>query len=125
MTNDFDVVVVGAGPAGCAAATTLARGGNRVLLADRARFPRDKCCGDGLTTAATRRLDALGLDPADVASFRPAAEFAVRSPSGRIIRFPLGKGPGVYAAVARRTDLDAALVALARRHGATVREGTR
>ena len=125
MTNDFDVVVVGAGPAGCAAATTLARGGDRVLLADRARFPRDKCCGDGLTTAATRRLDALGLDPADVASFRPAAEFAVRSPSGRIIRFPLGKGPGVYAAVARRTDLDAALVALARRHGATVREGTR
>jgi len=125
VTNDVDVVVVGAGPAGCAAAATVARGGGRVLLADRARFPRDKCCGDGLTTAATRHLDALGLDRADVASFRPAAEFAVRSPSGRTVRFPLGEGPGVYAAVARRNDLDAALVALARRRGVTVREGTR
>ena len=42
----FDVIVCGAGPAGAVAATVLARGGARVLLVDRARFPRDKLCGD-------------------------------------------------------------------------------
>jgi geranylgeranyl reductase family protein len=48
----FDVLVVGAGPAGSATAMHLARGGASVLLADRARFPRDKPCGGGLTGRA-------------------------------------------------------------------------
>ena len=52
----FDVLVVGAGPAGSSAAIHLARGGARVLLADRARFPRDKPCGGGLTGRAVRHL---------------------------------------------------------------------
>ncbi|MTA14994.1 MAG: FAD-dependent oxidoreductase, partial [Actinobacteria bacterium] len=47
-----DVVIVGAGPAGAAAAAYLARSGRTVLLADKVAFPRDKCCGDGLTTLA-------------------------------------------------------------------------
>jgi geranylgeranyl reductase family protein len=50
----FDVLVVGAGPAGSATALRLARGGARVLLADRARFPRDKPCGGGLTGRALK-----------------------------------------------------------------------
>jgi geranylgeranyl reductase family protein len=50
----FDVLVVGAGPAGSAAAIHLARGGARVLLADKASFPRDKPCGGGLTGRALR-----------------------------------------------------------------------
>jgi len=58
----FDVLVVGAGPAGSAAAIHLARGGARVLLADRARFPRDKPCGGGLTGRALRHV------PCDVSS---------------------------------------------------------
>lgn len=52
----FDAIVVGAGPAGSATAIRLARGGATVLLADRARFPRDKPCGGGLTGRAVREL---------------------------------------------------------------------
>src|ERR1700752_3303346 len=52
----FDVLVVGAGPAGSATALHLARAGARVLLADRSRFPRDKPCGGGLTGRALRHV---------------------------------------------------------------------
>jgi len=58
----FDVLVVGAGPAGSTAAYRLAREGARVLLADRARFPRDKPCGGGLTMRAVRLLP-FSVDP--------------------------------------------------------------
>jgi len=52
----FDVLVVGAGPAGSTAAYRLAAQGARVLLADKATFPRDKPCGGGLTLRAVRQL---------------------------------------------------------------------
>src|SRR5438067_13703364 len=65
-----DVAVVGGGPAGVAAAVTLARAGRDAVLVDRARFPRDKCCGDGLTTGSLRRLERLGLAPGAVAGGR-------------------------------------------------------
>ena len=52
----FNAIVVGAGPAGSTAAYHLARAGARVLLLDRARFPRDKPCGGGLTIRAVRQL---------------------------------------------------------------------
>jgi flavin-dependent dehydrogenase len=123
MTSRFDAVVIGGGPAGSAAAITLARSGSSVALVDRARFPRDKCCGDGLTTGALRRLEMLGLDPATVDSFTMIDELAVRSPSGRVLRVPLGDGPGVFGAIARRTDLDAALVRQATTAGAELHEG--
>lgn len=56
-----DVVVVGAGPAGSAAATTLTSRGLRTILLDRARFPRPKVCGDGLTPRAIAALQRLGV----------------------------------------------------------------
>ena len=58
-----DVLVVGAGPAGSAAATWSARAGLDVLLADAETFPRDKPCGDGLTPRAIAELDQLGVGP--------------------------------------------------------------
>lgn len=61
MVVHADVVVVGAGPAGSAAAAWAARRGRDVLVIDSAQFPRDKACGDGLTPRAIAELRELGL----------------------------------------------------------------
>jgi geranylgeranyl reductase family protein len=124
MNDDsrVDVLVVGGGPAGSAAAITAARAGLRTLLVDKAVFPREKTCGDGLTAGALRHLEMLGLEPAAIPSWTVVRETVVCSPSGRRISFPL-PGDGVFAAVAPRAELDAALVDVARTAGAGVREG--
>ncbi|HKY14991.1 MAG TPA: NAD(P)/FAD-dependent oxidoreductase [Microthrixaceae bacterium] len=118
---DADVVIVGAGPAGASAAIHLARAGRDVVVVDRASFPRDKVCGDGLTTAALRELEDLGVEPNRIDSWIPVSDVWVRSPSGRTSLFPLPDN-GAFAAVATRTELDAALVDLARKAGARVLE---
>jgi geranylgeranyl reductase family protein len=117
-----DVVVVGAGPAGSAAAITLARAGRSVIVVDKADFPRDKCCGDGLTTLALRELEPLGFKPSMVADFEPVSAAWLRSPSGREVCVPLPDN-GLYAATAPRRQFDAALVKLAEGAGAIVRTG--
>ncbi|MEV4126525.1 geranylgeranyl reductase family protein [Nocardia sp. NPDC049707] len=61
IPTQTEVLVVGAGPAGSAAAAWAARAGRDVLLIDSAVFPRDKTCGDGLTPRATAELEHLGL----------------------------------------------------------------
>jgi geranylgeranyl reductase family protein len=60
--QDAEVIVVGAGPAGSATAFHLARAGVEVLLLEKARFPREKVCGDGLTPRAVRQLIRMGVD---------------------------------------------------------------
>ncbi|HEY5662716.1 MAG TPA: NAD(P)/FAD-dependent oxidoreductase [Ilumatobacter sp.] len=117
-----DVLVVGAGPAGTAAGITLRDAGRSVVVVDKARFPRDKCCGDGLTTLALRELEALGLEPERVEGWFDVRSAWLRSPSGREVEVPL-PATGRYAAVAPRLDLDAELVALARARGVDVRDG--
>jgi geranylgeranyl reductase family protein len=62
MDNDADVIVVGAGPGGSAAAYHLANHGVRVLLLEKSEFPREKVCGDGLTPRAVKQLIAMGID---------------------------------------------------------------
>lgn len=117
-----DVVVVGLGPAGAAAALELQRAGRSVIAIDKATFPRDKCCGDGLTTLALRELERLGFDPSAVGDWFTVEGAALRSPSGRQVVVPL-TGVGTYAAVAPRRQLDDALVQLARQGGVDVRDG--
>jgi geranylgeranyl reductase family protein len=117
-----DVVVVGSGPAGSAAAIELRRAGRTVVAIDKAVFPRDKCCGDGLTTLALRELEHLGLDPGAVTDWFEVGGASIRSPSGRQVEVPL-PSTGTYAAVAPRLQLDDALVRLARKEGADVRDG--
>ncbi len=118
-----DVLIIGAGPAGTAAAITLARAGRSVLVADKASFPRDKCCGDGLTTGALRLLEQLGFAPTLVPNWQPVDSAWVRSPSGREVGFPFPRDRGVFGAVAPRRELDAALVQVATAAGADVRQG--
>jgi geranylgeranyl reductase family protein len=117
-----DVVVIGAGPAGSTAAIVLARAGRSVIVVDKATFPRDKCCGDGLTTLALRELEPLGLRPSMVPSWKSVDAAWLRSPSGREVCVPLPPD-GIFAATTPRRELDAALVDLAIDAGATVHQG--
>lgn len=60
--NEYDVVIVGAGPAGASAAYFNAKAGKKVLLLDKQTFPRDKVCGDGITGKALSLLHEMDLD---------------------------------------------------------------
>lgn len=98
--------------------------GHRVTVVDKAVFPRDKCCGDGLTTNALRVLESLGFDPGRVPDFTECSDVAVRSPSGRSIDLSLPDDLGMFAAIAPRMQLDDALVQMCRERGITVHENS-
>lgn len=121
-TYDTDVLVVGAGPAGIAAAITIHRAGRTALVVDKAVFPRDKCCGDGLTTLALRELETIGLAPEAVDGWYDVSSAWLRSPDGLDVEVPL-PATGRYAAVAPRLELDHRLVEVARDLGIDVRDG--
>ena len=118
-----EVLIVGAGPSGAAAAIELQRSGTAVTLVDKAVFPRDKCCGDGLTTGALRRLEHLGLDVAQVPSWQWVDDVHISSPKGYTVNFALPRGDGRFSAIATRNDLDHALLRVAEKAGARVVTG--
>lgn len=120
-TATWDAIVVGAGPAGSATAALLARAGYRVLLLDRAAFPRDKACGEYTSPETERVLERLGaLKAIEEAGAQRLREMRVISPSGHSFTMDYGDGPHVIATP--RRILDATLVEHARRCGAEVRE---
>jgi geranylgeranyl reductase family protein len=114
----FDAVVVGAGPSGSTAAHRLAAAGASVLLVDRARFPRDKPCGGGLTGRAVRLLPC-GVEPVveDVATTFEL-RLGYRSSFERV-----GKGP--LCLMTQRRRLDHFLAERAAAAGADFRDGVR
>jgi len=114
----FDVLVVGAGPAGSSTAIHLARAGVRVLLVDKARFPRDKPCGGGLTG---RALKQIPVDPSPVVE-RDVDRFELRLRYGS--RFARTHDRPLIRMTQRRR-LDAWLVEQAALRGAEVRTGAR
>jgi len=103
-----DVLVVGAGPAGSAAAAWAAQAGLDVVLADKASFPRDKACGDGLTPRAIAELDRLGLTGWLDAHPTNRGLRACGFGQELYLPWPGGSLPGNGSAVPR-TELDATL----------------
>ncbi|MGD9077954.1 MAG: geranylgeranyl reductase family protein [Desulfobacterales bacterium] len=84
----WDVVIVGAGPAGAIAAAHLAAGHHRVLLLDRKKFPREKICGDGLLPDALRCLDAIGVGETVRAAGHKIGASLFVSPSRNEVEIP-------------------------------------
>ena len=125
----LDVLVVGAGPAGSAVATLLARAGYAVAAVDRAAFPRDKACSEYMSPETVRLLDRLGVVPALEAAgaAAPAGTVVTAARGSRLHgRFVSAGAPPFRPtglAVSRRV-LDHALVLAARDAGALVLERT-
>jgi len=112
-----DVLVVGAGPAGSATAMHLARGGARVLLVDKARFPRDKPCGGGLTGRALRHVPCDVEPVVERVVDRMVLRASYRTTLDRSAAAPL-------VAMTQRRRLDLHLAQQAARAGADFRDGT-
>jgi geranylgeranyl reductase family protein len=122
--TDFDVLVVGAGPSGAAAAYWLATAGHHVLMIDKKRFPREKTCGDGLTPRAVRQLHDMGLA-------EPLSEFqrfdGLRSIGHGItleLKWPEHPDFPSYGYVVRRSELDDMVAQRAVKAGATLWSAT-
>lgn len=119
-----DVLVVGAGPAGSAAAAWAAKAGLDVVLADAAVFPRDKTCGDGLTPRAIHELGLLGLEDWLRAHAVNQGLRAHGFGQTLLLPWPGGNLPEWGSAVAR-TELDDHLRTTAIKAGATAVDGAR
>ena len=119
-----DVIVVGAGPAGASTAYHLANAGLDVLLLEKASFPRDKICGDGLTPRAVRQLVSMGLD-LDAPGWQRNKGLRIVGAGHRIeLPWPdLATFPS-YGMVRTRSDLDEILARHAEKAGARLMERT-
>lgn len=121
MQDIHDVIVVGAGPAGSAAATILAQHGHDVLLLDRATFPREKPCGDGISSNAIQELVHIGAwEKVQAAHFHPTYQTRSVAPDGGMVEVehPTNQHHGV---VAPRASFDRLLKEHAEQYGAQFR----
>lgn len=130
MVERCDALVIGAGPAGSATALRLATLGHRVVLLDKATFPRDKCCSEYASPETLRELHHLGLLPSlDAHHWTALDGTAVSGACGSLLRGQFadaGVTPFRATGMALpRRELDAALLDAARRAGVTVHQGSR
>src|SRR3954447_17614931 len=124
VADEADVIVVGAGPGGSAAAYHMGRHGLRVLLLEKTTFPREKVCGDGLTPRATRQLIRMGVDTSEKAGWLQNKGLRVIGGGIRLeLDWPeLASFPD-YGLVRTRLDFDDMLAKRATEAGAVLRTG--
>ncbi len=124
LSDRYDALVVGGGPGGSATAYHFARGGARVLMCEKAAYPRDKVCGDGLTPRAVGALDAMGLRH-EYQGWSRSAGLKVHG-GGTVIELPWPELSGYpsFGLARPRTDFDQLLARHAAKAGATVWEST-
>lgn len=125
MRSDFDVIIVGGGPAGSSAAIHLAARGARVLLAERESFPREKLCGEFISPECLSHFARLGvIKRMESAGGSQVSETVFYAPSGRALSVPSEWFGGARASALglSRAEMDARLLERAREVGVCVLE---
>jgi menaquinone-9 beta-reductase len=122
---ETDVLVVGAGPGGSSTAYHLARHGVDVVMVDRAVFPREKVCGDGLTPRGVKALEHMGIDPSEP-GFTPVHGLRTYGVEGVIVDLPWPELRDFrqLGVVRTRLDLDDLLAERAVKAGARFLQAT-
>ncbi len=126
---EYDVIIVGGGPAGCSAAVFSARMGQKVLLVDKEIFPRDKICGDGISANAIASMERMGvMDAIDNDSPWQVDSLVITSPKGVVMNGRIVRADGFrdYGYAMPRKRLDNFLFSHAKeQRGVTALEGFR
>ncbi|MFM8211980.1 MAG: geranylgeranyl reductase family protein [Actinomycetes bacterium] len=126
MTNNSDVIVVGAGPAGSATAFHLAKQGLNVTLFEKTSFPREKVCGDGLTPRAVKQILDMGIEPTKENGWLRNKGLRVIGGGHRLeLNWPDVDGFPNYGLVRTRADFDELLARTAQKQGVNLFEKTR
>ncbi len=123
---DYEVIVIGAGPAGSTVSTLLAQAGRRVLLLEKSRFPRQKLCGEFITPECLNVFDRLGVRcPLFDAGAKTINQWTLFAPDGRSVEVPMEwiAGGHKHAIGITRARMDSILLERAREAGVEAREG--
>ena len=123
IPRSCEVLVIGAGPSGSAAAYWLAKAGFDVVVVEKKHFPRAKTCGDGLTPRSVRQLEDMGLADDLSRYHRFTGLRALAYGRELLLRWPRHPDFGEYGYVITRADLDALVARRAEKVGATLLEG--
>ena len=123
LNEEIDVLVVGGGPAGSAAAYWLARQNHKVTILEKKEFPREKTCGDGLTPRAVKQLGDMGLAEALTPYHRYSGLRTIAHGKSLELKWPSHSIYPQHGYVVRRSELDAIVVNNAVAAGATLLSG--